>query len=149
MITDKLENRNRYAGCHKNIAIALDYIAAHAQDPALEDGSYTVVPDEVIVHVLSKDTKPREKAMMEIHKRFMDIHYMIRGREACGIAPLGAQIDYNPETDNGFWACGDDYRVVVGEGEFYAVWPMEPHCPLCSVDGEESVRKIICKVKVG
>lgn len=148
MIVDNLVNLERYTGCHQNIAAALQYIAEHVNDPALEDGCYPIIPDEVIVHVLSKSTRPREEAQMEIHKRFMDIHYMIKGSEACGVAPLGEEIDYNPETDNGFWDCEDSYRVVIGEGEFYAVWPMEPHCPLCSVNGVENVRKIICKVKV-
>jgi len=95
MIVDKLGNLERYTGCHKNIAAALTYIAEHANDPALEDGCYPIIPDEVIVHVLTKDTRPREAAQMEIHKRFMDIHYMIKGSEACGVAPLGEEIDYN------------------------------------------------------
>ena len=148
MIADRIENRSRYDGCHQNIKAALDFIAQRADDPALEDGTYPIIPDEVIVHVLSKTTRPREEGMMEIHKRFMDIHYMIKGSEACGLAPLGEDIDYNPDTDNGFWSCQDTGRVVIGEHEFYAVWPMEPHCPLCSVNGSEDVRKIICKVRV-
>lgn len=86
---------------------------------------------------------------MEIHKRFMDIHYIIKGAERCGIAELPPQVDYNEETDNGFYDCEDTGSVRIGEGEFYAVWPLEPHCPLCNAGEEtETVRKIICKVKV-
>lgn len=56
---------------------------------------------------------------------------------------------YDAEKDNGFWDCVDDYSVLIREGEFYAVWPMEPHCPLCNAEEKtEAVRKIICKVKV-
>ncbi len=151
MIIDNIKNSGRYLGGHKNIAKALEFIAEHAEDPKLEDGTYPVVPDEVIVHVLTKDTHAREDAKMEIHKNFMDIHYMIRGAERCGMAPLAKEeeIDYNPETDNGFWDCRDSFDVLIREGEFYAVWPMEPHCPLCNSDGRvETIRKIICKVKV-
>ena len=53
----------------------------------------------------------------------MDIHYIICGAERCGIAPVAEEsdIDYNPETDNGFWECKDTYDVMINEGEFYAV----------------------------
>lgn len=151
MITDHIRNRRRYLGCHKNIGTALAYIAEHAEDPELKDGTYPVVPGEVTVHVVTKDTHARKDARMEIHKDFMDIHYILQGAERCYVAPLADQptIDYDPETDNGFWDCEDSYNVLIGEGQFYAVWPMEPHCPLCSVTGEpEKVRKIICKVRV-
>lgn len=151
MIIDNIKNSGRYLNSHKNIAAALQYITEHADDPDLKDGSYPIIPDEVIVHVLTKETHAREEARMEIHKNFMDIHYIIRGAERCGIAPLAEEsgIDYNQDTDNGFWDCKDTYDILIGEGEFYVVWPMEPHCPLCNAgDRAETIRKIICKVKV-
>lgn len=61
MIVDHIKNRSRYEHCHKNIAAALQFIAEHADDPELKDGSYPVIPDEVIVHVLTKETHGRMK----------------------------------------------------------------------------------------
>ena len=149
MIVDHIKNHARYTGCHKNIAAALQYIAEHADDPALETGTHVLVPDEVIVHVIEKDSQLRSNVKMEIHKKFMDIHYIIEGAERCGIAPLAENVDYDAATDNGFWDCEDSGSVRIGPGEFYAVWPLEPHCPLCAADGTPApVRKIICKVKV-
>lgn len=151
MIIDQICNRSRYMNLHKNIETALTYIAEHANDPDLLDGCYPIVPDEIILHVVTKDTHSRESARMEIHKKFMDIHYIIRGAERCAVSPLPEmdKIDYDPETDNGFWDCEDTFNVRIGEGEFYAVWPFEPHCPLCNdQETEENVRKFICKVKV-
>ena len=69
---------------------------------------------------------------------------MIDGAERCGMLrfPDISKIDYSDETDNGFWDCKDTYDVLIREGEFYAVWPMEPHCPLCNAeDKKKSVRK--------
>lgn len=151
MIVDQLKCADRYLGLHKNITAALEFIREHAEDAALEDGVYEVIPDEVVIHVVTKDTHARTEAQMEIHKKFMDIHYIIQGAERCGMAPLPDEsvIEYNPETDNGFWSCEDSFDVRVGEGEFYVVWPMEPHCPLCHAGADRSVvRKMICKVKV-
>lgn len=151
MIVDSIKNKERYENIHTNIGTALCFIAEHGQDPELEDGKYELVPGEVIIYVLSKESHFREEAEMEIHRKYMDIHYMICGAERCGVAPLPeeTEITYSEETDNGFWKCRDTYNVLIGEGEFYAVWPMEPHCPLCNAgEQKENVRKIICKVKV-
>ena len=150
MLIDKLENRGRYLSCHENIARALAFVAEHADGKDLEDGVYTLVPDEVVIHVFTKDTHAREELKMEIHQNFMDIHAIIEGAESCGVAPLAPmdRIDYDPETDNGFWECEDSYHVTIGKGEFYAVWPLEPHCPLCSVGEPGPVRKFVCKVMV-
>lgn len=149
MIVDHIKNYTRYLGCHKNIAAALQFLTEKADDPALENGTYVLIPDEVIVHVIEKDLHRRADAKMEIHKKFMDIHYIIAGAERCGCASLGDAVDYDPKIDNGFWDCEDAYDVKIGPGEFDAVWPMEPHCPLCAADGEPAaVRKIICKVRV-
>ena len=76
MIVDSIKNIERYENIHPNISTALHFIAEHEEDPELEDGRYELVPDEVIVYVLSKESHYREEAEMEIHKKFMDIHYM-------------------------------------------------------------------------
>ena len=76
---------------------------------------------------------------------------MIEGAERCFVSELPPmdKIDYSEETDNGFWDCRDTGSVKINEGEFYAVWPLEPHCPLCRAgDQNKMIRKIIAKVKM-
>lgn len=151
MVADRLENAGRYVGLHKNITAALNFIQEHEKDIDLQDGTYEVIPGEVIIHVVTKDTHAREEARMELHKKFMDIHYILQGAERCGIASLPEEltVDYDSETDNGFWDCEDSYDVRIGEGEFCMVWPLEPHCPLCYAEGKkETIRKMIGKIKV-
>lgn len=153
MIYDQICKASRYANTNKNIKTALDFIMEHQNDEKLEDGRYELVPDEVIIHVLSKNTVPADEAEMEIHKKYMDIHYMIEGSERCGITPMTPELErmipYDPETDNGFFQCDNTFEVTVNPGEFYAVWPMEPHRPLCNAAGKSiPVRKMICKVNV-
>ena len=132
------KNIERYENIHPNISTALILLQNMKKIQNLKMGDMNLFPDEVIVYVLSKESHYREEAEMEIHKKFMDIHYMICEAERCGIAPLPkeSEIDYSDETDNGFWKCEDTYNVRIGKGEFYAVWPMEPHCPLCNA-GEQ------------
>ena len=148
MFADRLEHIGRYLNCHPNIAHALRFIQAHGQDEALADGKYVLIPNQVIAHVVSVNTRARETAQMEIHEQFMDIHYILRGEENCAFAPLDPSVQVDPKTDNGFWDCADTGSIRVQEGEFYAVWPREPHCPLISTGKDAPIRKIICKVKI-
>ncbi len=151
MITDKITNIRRYEGIDENIIKALKAIKEYSEKKELQDGTYEIVNDEIILHVITKETHKRSEAKMEIHKNFMDIHYMIKGQERCFVSALPSEesIDYNPETDNGFWECEDTGSISIGEGEFYAVWPLEPHCPLCNVgEDSEMIRKFIVKVRV-
>ena len=148
MIVDSLKNISRYTASHPNIRTALEFAASHLGENAPADGTYVLIPDQVIIHVISKDTHPRETAQMELHEQFMDIHAMISGSEACCMGPVPATYNYDAKGDIAFWDCEDNGCVCIDEGEFYAVWPMEPHCPLCSVDGTRPIRKMICKVRV-
>ena len=66
MIVDSIKNIERYENIHPNISTALHFIAEHEEDPELEDGRYELIPDEVIVYVLSKESHYREEAEMEI-----------------------------------------------------------------------------------
>lgn len=149
MIKDNIKNNSRYNNCNTNIQKALSFIVEKAEDTALEDGKYVVAKDEVIAYVVTKETKDRQDMKMEIHKKFMDIHYILEGSERCSVSDLSQKIDYDEETDNGFYDIEDTGSILVEKGEFYAVWPMEPHCPLCNPRNKsEKVKKIICKVKV-
>lgn len=152
MLFDHINHYTRYNNLNDNIKAALDFIYTHRIDETIEDGRYEIIPDQVIAYVVSKDTITISKAGMEIHKKFMDIHYMLKGQERCGMMPLPKDSDkasYDEEGDIAFFDQGDDSSILVHQGEFYAVWPYEPHRPLCSVeDKSEKVRKIICKVIV-
>ncbi|OON86651.1 hypothetical protein BXO88_06555 [Oribacterium sp. C9] len=151
MIVDHIKNIERYRGIDDNVLKALSYIKEFASDTSRKDGKYELVPGEIILHVITKETHDRSDARMEIHKNFMDIHYIIKGAESCYVSELPSmeEIDYSEETDNGFWDCQDTGRIQIKEGEFYSVWPLEPHCPLCNAGDEKRlIRKIIAKVKV-
>ena len=148
MIYDQLKNARRYYACHPNIEAALHFIEQHRDGAGLEDGKHVLIPDALIANVVSAKTRDRGDAKMEIHARFMDVQYILEGEEICACAPLDETVKVDPETDNGFWSCEDTASIRVRQGEFYIVWPGEPHCPLVSTGEIAPVRKIICKVRV-
>ena len=148
MIYDQIQNAERYYACHPNIEAALRYIRQHRDDPSLEDGKFVIQPDTFIVNVVSGKTRNRGDARMECHERFMDVQYILEGEEICAIAPAEPSVAVDPESDTGFWDCEDSGCIRVRQGEFYIVWPGEPHCPMVSTGAVAPIRKIICKVRV-
>lgn len=152
MILDKIVNLNRYTKTDNLIKAALEFLYLHKEDTEMADGKYEIIKGEVTAFVVSKDTVDETKTDMEIHKDFMDIHYMLKGRECCYLADLPMDIesyDYDEKADITFFTCENQNVAAVSKGDFYAVWPYEPHKPLCHFGKQsESVKKIICKVKI-
>lgn len=150
MVFDKIENYTRYLQLSKNIRAALEFLYEHKDDTELEDGKYEIVPDQVVAYVVSKFTVSAEEVDMEIHRKFMDIHYMLIGQEKCGLVEKSSEVEkaeYDEKSDIAFFKTQNSNEVVISQGEFYAVWPYEPHRPLSSVGNfPEKVKKIICKV---
>jgi biofilm protein TabA len=152
MIIDQIVNFERYKDIDINIKKALEFIYSHKDEEDMPDGKHEIIADEVIAFVISKDTVDEVIADMEIHKKFMDIHYMLQGKEKGCFVNLPEDIEsysYDDAADITFFKSQSVNSVVIDKGEFYAVWPYEPHKPLCNVDKESGfVKKIICKVKV-
>ena len=94
---------------------------------------------------------PRGECKFEAHDRYIDIQYVVKGRECFCVADralLTADNDYDP--DNDFILFNDPPEssiIVLNEGDMVIVSPEEAHKPRCSV-GErgEPVMKIVIKV---
>ncbi|MDW2799172.1 YhcH/YjgK/YiaL family protein [Clostridium boliviensis] len=152
MILDQIIHLNRYISADDGIKAALKFIYSHKDEAEMPDGKYEIIKDQVTAFVVSKDTVNQSSAEMEIHKKFMDIHYVLKGKEMCCLADLPQDIEscsYDEEADITFFPGKSTDSITIGRGDFYAVWPYEPHKPLCN-PGEKSefVKKIICKVKI-
>lgn len=152
MIFDNIKKIALYDKLSENIKMGLDFLESHSQDDSLEAGEYILKEKEVIAYVVEKTTQAQEETNMEYHDCFIDIHYIMKGQEYCGLAPMDYTLkdtDYNEEKDLGFLAeVKDSSGIIARQGDFYIVWPHEPHRPLCTVGEKcEEIKKIILKVK--
>ena len=146
MIYSSLKNASFYY-CHGPLfKKALDWLKTEAG--TISDGVYVLQEGELTAHVVSKDTKRPEDCQMEIHKKFIDLHYVIKGTEACGLCSAFHGIgEYDEAGDIQFSDDKDDSIITCHEGEFYAVWPEEPHKPLLMAGTKkENIRKVIFKI---
>ena len=111
--------------------------------------------DGVFVNISTYETKRRKEAFYEAHKRYIDIQYMIHGKEIIAAEPLdimhGAKclMPYDEEKDAEFYAdTNDGTDYVITDGEYGIFKPEDGHMPGICVGGTSTVRKAVIKVPV-
>ena len=75
MIYDKLINMGLYKGMNKNLDTAIDFILSNNLNE-LPLGKTVVDGDNVYINVMDAKASPVEERAYEIHKNYMDIHYI-------------------------------------------------------------------------
>jgi len=115
-------------------------------------GKYFLDGDNVIATVSENKPKDFADTKWEAHKKYIDIQYIIRGKEKMGVAQVskGTVVDqYNETKDVGFYSVADaDSKFYLAEpGVFLIFFTSEAHRPNIKVDGCDSDKKIVIKVK--
>lgn len=151
MITDQLDNAGMYGGLGERIALGLALLNEEYVQTAAE-GKYEVQGEDLYFIVQEYQTKPIEEGRLEIHRRYMDIQYVVSGRECMGYHPfdgLTEEQPYDGQKDIAFYRRPAAFsRIVLEAGMFAIFWPHEPHMPCRAVDGPEKVKKIVVKVRM-
>lgn len=147
MVFDTIENVLRYSGLAENLPAALKYLLS--TDLAnLPVGRIDIPGNNFYVLVQEYNTRPLEQGKWEAHRDFIDVQYVLSGRERMGFANLSIMQlgEYNPEKD--FQAVsGSGNYVDVFAGSFVIFFPEDGHMPCLCIDQPEAVRKVVLKVK--
>lgn len=148
MILDTLENISTYLELHPNLALGLKYIA-ETDFFDLEMGKYTIEGEDVFAILQTYTTKPAEQCRYEAHKKYIDIQYMVKGKELMGVTPLNNQtITENlPENDVAFYKA-EGQQILVNENCFTIFFPEDVHMPGIQAKNAEEIIKVVVKVAV-
>ncbi len=142
MIKDQFDNLDKYQ-FSKNIVSFLDEIK-HTKEISELDLPFKAIP-------LNYNTKEFDLTKFENHQKYIDIHYIIKGKELIGITKidkLKPNVDYDEEIDYQlFDGKTIEDTIVLSEGEFLLLFPHEPHVTGGMVNNQVSaVEKIVFKV---
>jgi biofilm protein TabA len=94
--------------------------------------------------------RPQDACRLETHRRYIDVQYVVRGRERMGYAPALTLTPgpYDEERDVQFHQGRADF-LLLREGMFAVMLPGDGHMPGVAVDNQpEPVKKIVVKVPV-
>lgn len=131
-----------------NYVKALEYIETHDLT-VMENGTYEIDGDNLYVNIVDSKLRPREKARLEVHDRYIDIQIPLSGDETFGVKPrslcAGQDGQMNVEKDIMFFADPVYDLMTVKRGEVVVFAPEEAHAPLI---GDGMIHKAIFKVKV-
>lgn len=149
MILDSIENIDNYKCLNSRVYRALEIIR-NTDFCSLEDNTYLVDGFNFRFFIMSYQTqKANDKP--EAHRDFIDVQYIISGKEQIGIAQLEdmtEEVEANPQKDIWFYHGPTDY-VSIREGMFAVFFPNDAHAPnIAHPDGCNAVRKCVFKVHI-
>jgi YhcH/YjgK/YiaL family protein len=137
---------------HKNKAV-WDKAFAFLRDSdlaALKPGRHEIDGANVYATVTEAPSKEFDKSAWESHRKYIDLQYVIKGKEKIGVADVTKATVIKPYDDAkdiaNYTADGKFY--VAEPGTFFLFFPGDAHRPNIKVDGYDVVKKIVIKIKV-
>ncbi|MDR2376530.1 MAG: YhcH/YjgK/YiaL family protein [Treponema sp.] len=149
MILDRIENSKLYAGLGSDFKAAFEFIAANHFEKAAP-GRY-VLRGDMYYMLQDYETKPLSEGFFEAHRKYIDLQYVVSGRERhdyANISTLNLRDTYNAEKDLVVYD-GKGYSFVVSRGFFAVYFPEDAHMPNLRIDGKpEKMIKVVVKIPV-
>lgn len=98
-------------------------------------------------------SKNEGEGKFEVHRKYIDIQYVISGLEQIGISPLSNKKEtitpYDEAKDIEFMTVTDSTYHKATPGNFFIFFPSEIHKPGMKADSVQTgIKKIVVKVKV-
>jgi YhcH/YjgK/YiaL family protein len=115
----------------------------------LDTGRYPLAGDSLFMIVDEYRTQDVKERKYEAHRKYIDLQYLVSGKELIGIAKLDDQevlVPYNKEHDIAFFRVDEgDYRLA-DSSVFFIFFPDDIHQPCVNADRSTPVRKIVFKI---
>ncbi|RWY50844.1 YhcH/YjgK/YiaL family protein [Mucilaginibacter gilvus] len=116
----------------------------------LSTGKHPIDGDNAYVSVTEGPSKELDKAGWESHKKYIDLQYVIHGKEQIAVSPIdNATVtkvyDETKDVAN-YTAAGTFYTAE--PGTFFLFFPQDVHRPNIKVAGYDIVKKLVIKIKV-
>ncbi len=120
---------------------------------ALPAGNYDLQGKDIYVQVIDMTTKPFAETRAEVHRQYIDVQFLVHGREKIGVASeTGNNVvaeDLLAERDLLFYAgMENESTLTMTPGSFAVFLPTDVHRPACAFDQPEAIRKVVVKVRV-
>lgn len=149
MILAHIEDSERYFSLHPLFKQLFDYVKTHDLSQVPPE-RITLDGERLFINVADASLKSPEEQVLEVHRRYIDVHFSLSSSEVMGWSPLqGLQTEsvnpFNEEDDYAVYAEPAQTYLTIRPGEFAIVWPEDAHAPII---GEGKLRKLIAKVLI-
>lgn len=148
MVLDRIAQSSLYSGLSPRLCRALEHLAS-TDWTHVPVGRHSLDGELLVAIVSDYHTQSADRVPWEAHRRYIDVHYVHRGIERLGHAPLETLSVESYDADRDLvTAIGAGTFLTLTAGAFAILWPHDAHRPGVWVDGPALVRKIVLKVAV-
>ena len=115
-----------------------------------EKGSHVIDGEDLFVNIVEYTTTDAESRFWEAHRQYLDVHVMLRGTEQIDIGFIEnmEQKEYVEKDDFLPLEGGKSGSVILRDGDFLICYPADGHRTAVAVDGPETIKKAIFKVRI-
>lgn len=145
MVIDTLDNLGKYVSLNPLFEDVLNFIQTKDLNN-LEPGKHQIKGADLFVNIQNAKGKTKDVALLETHKKMIDIQIPLSAAETFGYTPLCdlPEAEYNAEKDITKYEGLADTYVTCKPGEFAIFFPQDGHAPC--ITEEPEIKKAIFKV---
>ncbi|MBQ7178402.1 MAG: YhcH/YjgK/YiaL family protein [Victivallales bacterium] len=146
MIIDRLANWRLYANVNPLFQKAFEFLEK-SDLSGMECGRYDIAGDDAYAMIQEPEGKTEATAKVEVHRKYIDIQFVVSGNEKMGWIPLcgmGHDEGFDEKKDCGFFKDKAQSWFDVRPGCFAIFFPEDGHAPNV---GTGVHRKVVIKVK--
>ena len=146
MIIDTLDNLAKYVGLNPLFKEVVAFIENNNL-AAMEPGKHPIKDGDLFVNIQVAKGKAPDEAVLETHRRMIDIQIPLSCPEVIGYIPRQylSRAEYDATKDITFYLDRPEQYITVHPGEFVIFFPEDGHAPCISPVPE--YKKVIFKVK--
>ena len=129
-----------------------DKAFAFLNDPKLDTlkpGKYIIDGDNVYATITEAPSKTFDQSAWESHRNYIDLQYVIHGKEKIGVAPVSSATvikPYDASRDAANYTADGQFYIAAPD-EFFLFFPGDAHRPNIKVDGYDTVKKLVIKIR--
>ncbi|OAS17904.1 YhcH/YjgK/YiaL family protein [Paenibacillus oryzisoli] len=144
MIYDKITNLDRYAFANPRLMEAVQDIQSNLREMTFATTSFTK-------NQITFTTSPKEEKRFEAHKKYIDIHLVLEGREYVEVSNtdcLTNLTEYDSQSDIHFGDVASEHKFTgyLENGYFLICFPEDTHLVGAHEHREVEVTKIVYKI---
>lgn len=150
MILDTLQNAHLYYGLGARFIKAFEYLQ-QTDFGKVEKGKYEIGED-IFAIVNEYDTVDTADELMESHRKYIDVQYIVKGAELVGHDFLQDKVPskvYDEAADFMLFAEKPAFFSRLDQGNFAVFFPSDLHMPNIRIDTPMQVKKVVIKIGIG
>ena len=151
MICSSIYAKDDWKKYPQAIQTALEYLKA-TDFTKMETGVYEIQGKDIYAQVMDVSTEKFEDRKPEVHKKYIDVQFLVTGEEKIGITPDYGKYEVAEACDERdlyfYKEVENEGYIEVRPGCYSIFYPCDVHKPQIAVSEPMMVRKVVVKVAV-